>query len=188
MRAIRPDILDATIVAVVERGLATHPTEGRMANFLADLGLAAAPEVDLVRAAYFDRMAEGSAVMADAPETLAQLAGRFRLAIVTNGPSELQRRKIERFGLAERVDWIVISGEVGVEKPDRAIFDHVRGLTGVAAERTAHIGDSLVTDVAGANAAGVLSIWVRNALVRSVPDRAALVPHATIGHVRELVE
>jgi FMN phosphatase YigB (HAD superfamily) len=40
------------------------------------------------------------------------LRERFRLAIITNGLSDLQRQKVKHFDL-DRVDWIVVSGELG---------------------------------------------------------------------------
>ncbi len=187
LRSMRPDLDGATIARAVERGLRTHPTEGRVANFIADVGVTDSADVAELRTAYFAAMADVADAITGAQEALTALADHFRLAIVTNGPSEQQRRKLDRSGLGAQVNWIVISDEVGVEKPHRAIFEHVRGLTGIEAARTAHVGDSLLTDVAGANAAGLMSIWVRNSLVRATPDRPELTPHATIGHVRELL-
>jgi putative hydrolase of the HAD superfamily len=121
-------------------------------------------------------------------DILAVLHKQFRLAIITNGPSDLQRRKIEYFDLEERVDWVVVSGELGVDKPELAIFEHVLGLAGVGAERAAHVGDSLTSDVAGANRAGLLPIWVETRFPRNHGDREEFRPAATIQHVRELLD
>lgn len=181
--AAGPDVISRA----VDRGLQTHPTEGRLANFIADVGVTDPAQVERVRAAYLAGMADVTDPIAGAHEVLAALAAHVRMAIVTNGEADQQRRKLDRSGLGARVDWIVISGEVGVEKPHRAIFEHVGDLTGIAPQRTAHVGDSLVTDVAGANVAGLMSIWVRNPLVNATPDAPSLTPHATIAHVRELL-
>ena len=56
-------------------------------------------------------------------------------AIVTNIVPERvddQWRKIRRLGIAEYFDAVVLSGEVGIHKPDRGIFDHAAKLLGVA--------------------------------------------------------
>lgn len=187
LHTIRPGLDVSLVSRAVEHALVTHPTEGRVANFLADVGVVTSSEIEVVRAAYFHQMAERASVVDGVMEALAALGRHFRLAIVTNGTSDLQRQKLAQSGLGALAEWIVISGEVGVEKPDQAIFAHVGRLTGIAAERTAHVGDSLVTDVAGANAAGVMAIWLRSSLVRTRPDSAAFTPHAVIAHVRELV-
>lgn len=187
LRSMRPDLDGATIARAVERGLRTHPTEGRVANFITDVGVTDPADVAQLRTAYLAAMADVTDAVSGAQDALTALAAHFRLAIVTNGPSEQQRRKLDRSGLGARVDWIVISGEIGIEKPHRAIFEHVSAITGIGPGGIAHVGDSLLTDVVGANAAGLMSIWVRNSLVRTTPDRPELTPHATIGHVRELL-
>lgn len=185
---MRPDLTTATIEAAVARGLRTHPTEGRLANFLDDLGILDPTDIAAARAAYFERMMDGLRIVEGGIETLAALREHMRIAIVTNGPSELQREKLALLDLERHVDWVVISGEVGCEKPERAIFEHVLNLAGVDATRAAHVGDSLVTDVAGANDAGLHSIWLRSALVTARPDDTRLTPAATITDLRELLD
>jgi hypothetical protein len=46
------------------------------------------------------------------------------MAVVTNGASCLQREKLAASGLEERFDAVVVSGELGVGKPDAAMFRH----------------------------------------------------------------
>lgn len=97
------------------------------------------------------------------PETLTvieNLAERYRLGIISNGPGEIQRAKLERFGLKGFFDSVVISGEVGVEKPDTAIFRLALERSGAQAAQSAHVGDSLEHDVKGAVRAGLLSLWI----------------------------
>ena len=50
-------------------------------------------------------------------------ASGSRLALITNGGAAGQRRKIERFGLADLFDLILIEGEVGFGKPDPRVFE-----------------------------------------------------------------
>ena len=47
-----------------------------------------------------------------------------RLALLTNGTTELQRAKIARFGLESLFECIVIEGEFGTGKPDQRVFSH----------------------------------------------------------------
>ena len=187
IREIRPDIEPAMIQRVIDRVTGVDPNSGRFATFVADLGIVDPAEVQVVRDSYFTRMLDVD-LFEGVHEVLAALRERFRLAIITNGPSELQRRKVAAFDFEERVDWIVISGEVGVDKPDPAIFEHTLRLADVAPGRAAHVGDSLLADIAGANRAGLLPIWLETHFPRSQPAGEEYRPAHTIQHVRELLE
>jgi putative hydrolase of the HAD superfamily len=81
-----------------------------------------------------------------------------RLAIVTNGPSDFQRETLR--GIEDRVDAVIISGEVGMAKPDPAIFLLATERLGVAPEDAWCVGDSLTHDVVGAQAAGMRGVWL----------------------------
>lgn len=188
IRRIRPEIAAGAIEEAVARRLAADPNHGRFLNFTNDLGITAADELQVVRDAYFETMPEGTELFEGVHEILDALRKRFRLAIITNGPSELQRRKVAHFDLEHRVDWIVVSGELGVDKPDPAIFEHTLRLAGVDAALAAHVGDSLLSDVAGANRAGLLPIWVETHFPRDHPEGDEFTPAATIQHVRELLD
>jgi HAD superfamily hydrolase (TIGR01549 family) len=82
------------------------------------------------------------------------------LAVVTNGPSDLQRDKLKVLGVGELVKAVVISGEHGVAKPDPAIFQLALDELGVDPKDAWCVGDSLATDVAGAHGAGVTAVWL----------------------------
>lgn len=84
----------------------------------------------------------------------------LRLALVTNGPSDLQRDKLRALRLDDSFDAVVISGELGSAKPDPAPFREAMKQVGVNACDVWHIGDGLMTDVAGAHAAGIVAVWL----------------------------
>ncbi|WP_022881148.1 HAD family hydrolase [Gryllotalpicola ginsengisoli] len=97
----------------------------------------------------------------DVAGLIERAAGRgIRLALVTNGPSVVQRAKLEATGLADAFDAVVISAEAGVAKPEPRIFRTALDALGVAPGRAWHVGDSLEYDVAGAQAAGVRGVWL----------------------------
>lgn len=90
----------------------------------------------------------------------------LRLGLVSNtaSPEWLLRPVLERQGLVERVDAIVLSSEVGKRKPHPAIFDRALGALGARPEVTLFVGDRLTADVAGASRAGmrtVQALWFR---------------------------
>jgi HAD superfamily hydrolase (TIGR01549 family) len=102
---------------------------------------------------------EKTFVYPDARDVLQALPGKKGL--VTNGPRLSQRMKIERFGLSPYFDVIVISGEVGVAKPNPQIFHlALRSLDSSPAE-SFYVGDVEKLDIMGAKNAGLTSILIR---------------------------
>jgi HAD superfamily hydrolase (TIGR01549 family) len=82
------------------------------------------------------------------------------IGIVTNGPTEVQRAKLELLGIGRLVDFVLISEEFGLAKPDPAIFHEALRLAGVGPEEAIFVGDSIEFDMAGAQAAGIPTVWV----------------------------
>jgi putative hydrolase of the HAD superfamily len=84
-----------------------------------------------------------------------------RTALLTNGPSWMQRRKVEILGLEAELDAIGISEELGAAKPDPAAFAATLELIDVAPDETVMVGDHLDWDVRGALDAGMRgAVWV----------------------------
>ena len=96
----------------------------------------------------------------DAEEVLNNLHTKYRLAIISNGDTVQQRKKIEYTGLNKYFLEIVISSEVGVSKPDRRIFELTCERMNVKPEECIMIGDKFSVDVEGGINAGITSIWV----------------------------
>jgi putative hydrolase of the HAD superfamily len=98
----------------------------------------------------------------DAVELLRELrAAGVRTGLLTNGPSWMQRRKVELLGLEPELDAIGISEELGAAKPDPAAFAAALQLMDAAPEDTVMVGDHLDWDVHGALAAGLRgAVWV----------------------------
>jgi putative hydrolase of the HAD superfamily len=95
-------------------------------------------------------------LMPAARKTLAALADRgFRLALVTKGDRELQRRRIEQSGLAPFFDVIEI---VDAKTPE--VIESVLERLEVPAEAAISVGNSLRSDVLPSLAAGVRAIWI----------------------------
>jgi len=77
-------------------------------------------------------------------------------------PSVVLRRYLEAHGVLDAFAHCSFSDEVGVYKPDRAIFEHaLEGLGGVPATGATHVGDLRRTDVAGARAVGMVAVRYR---------------------------
>lgn len=91
----------------------------------------------------------------EVPDALraARRAG-IRLVVVSNWDVSLHDA-LDATGLAPLLDGVVTSAELGVAKPDPAIFARGLALAGVAADEALHVGDDVDADVAGARAAGI---------------------------------
>ncbi|WP_210508955.1 HAD family hydrolase [Naasia sp. SYSU D00057] len=83
-----------------------------------------------------------------------------RLGIITNGELDFQTTKLDAMLLSSRMDVVVASGDVGVTKPDRRIFELACERLGVAPGKAAYVGDRLRTDAMGAAAAGLTGVWL----------------------------
>lgn len=105
----------------------------------------------------------GLQLFPDTIETLACVRNAVpdrRLGMITNGPADVQSAKIDLLGLRPYFDFCLVSGEFGFWKPDRAIFQEALALGSTAADRAVMIGDSPDHDMAGAEAAGIPTIWM----------------------------
>ncbi len=79
----------------------------------------------------------------------------FTTGILSNGFSDVQHRKINNTGIAHLINIIVLSDDIGVNKPDVRLFHHAMELSGVSEpKRHLMIRDNPDTDIAGAAAAG----------------------------------
>lgn len=82
------------------------------------------------------------------------------IGIVTNGPTEVQRAKLQLLGIDRLVDFILVSEEFGIAKPEPEIFREALRLARVNSEEAVFVGDSAEFDIAGAQAAGIPTVWV----------------------------
>jgi len=96
----------------------------------------------------------------DSAPALRELRGMgLRLVVCSNWDCSL-REVLREAGLLELVDGVVSSSQVGVDKPDPAVFDAALETAGVTAEEALHVGDSRRADIEGARAAGITAVLV----------------------------
>lgn len=112
---------------------------------------------------------------------------QITMGIITNGPKEHQQHKINDLQIN---DWIpvantFISGKVGIEKPDKKIFELVAKQIGIDGAETYYIGDSFENDVIGSKNAGWHSIWL-NRRGHLEPEDAAYYPDYCVENEQEL--
>jgi 2-haloalkanoic acid dehalogenase type II len=120
----------------------------------------------------------------DAVPVLTSLHGRYRLAIITNGFSETHKARIAPLQLGRFFDHVVMAGDLDMVKPDPAIFRYAMALLDVPPDESVMVGDRFNRDVAGAQAAGMRSIWM-NVRAEAMPA-CAKPPDAVIASLAEL--
>lgn len=95
----------------------------------------------------------------------------FETGIVTNGPSDIQRAKLNVLNLSESFNAIVVTGEHRVAKPSPEPFAIALEILATEPARVWHVGDSVSDDVAGAKAAGLTAVWLNRSERTLEPDR-----------------
>ena len=109
---------------------------------------------------YVARQRAGHPLVPGAMATIERLAAHAAVVMVTNGPPDIQRHKIEQAKIGPYLSAVVVSGELGIGKPDPAGFLHALDLVGTAPENALMIGDSWERDVEGALACGMRAVWI----------------------------
>jgi len=99
-------------------------------------------------------------VMPGAEEMLRELQSEYVFGLLTNGAPYFQREKFEASGLAGFFKEAVISGDHGFGKPKPEIFQLLLDRLGASPSEAIMVGNSLDRDVAGANHAGIASVWI----------------------------
>ncbi|MYY13487.1 HAD-IA family hydrolase [Streptomyces sp. SID4919] len=109
-------------------------------------------------------------------------ADGWRIGIATNGAVDIQRAKLRATGIADRVDAVCTSQEVGARKPGSALFaEALRRCGGLdGGGRAWMVGDSAVNDIGGGRAAGLRTVWIDRgaAWPRELPEPDHQVPDA----------
>lgn len=115
-------------------------------------------------------------LLSDVADVVRELAEKYPLTIVSNGFVEVQYYKIQQSGLRDCFQHIVLSEEVGIQKPDARIFDEAIRLNNERiAQHNTHsdyieapltkadvlmIGDGYSSDIQGAINAGIDQAWI----------------------------
>ncbi len=128
---------------------------------------------DTVAESYITGLVECGELFPGADRLLEDLEANFSLGMITNGIGSVQRGRMDRLGVAEFFDSVVISGEVGVAKPQPEIFAIALAELGdPPRSECLMIGDSLPSDVQGGENAGISTAWFNpNQAVNPTPLR-----------------
>lgn len=137
------------------------------------------------------------ALVAGAAEALERLRGSFRLALVSNAQRLFTAAELARFALDRWLCPVLLSSDVGVRKPGRAIFALALERAGALASQTLYVGNDPLDDVEGAAAAGLRTClvgtgrWRHDRAGRRIEVEGSLElrePDLRLGSVAELPE
>ncbi|MDZ7701455.1 MAG: HAD family hydrolase [Halobacteriales archaeon] len=138
----------------------------------------------VARAFAADRDQGNVELLEGARTALHALAADHRLGMVTNGAPGMQAQKLDSLGIRDRFETIVHGGHDAPSKPSPEPFHRALEALEVSPDRAVHVGNSLESDVAGAQAAGLRAVWLRN----GEGPPSDLEPDVTIDALGELVD
>ena len=116
---------------------------------------------------------------AGVPDLLDNLRGRYQLGVVSNGNTYP-----ERVGLGGIFSFVILAQDCGIAKPDPRIFELALDKCGRSAAQVVHVGDSLQSDVMGANGCGIRSVWLN---ADGATNDSGVTPDHEISDLRELL-
>jgi putative hydrolase of the HAD superfamily len=153
---------------------------------LAKLGIARDGLAQKVAGPYARQRDVTMAPLPDAIDTVRWLRARgVKLALLTNGAGDAQRRKIARFDLTGLFDSILVEGDMGFGKPDERIYRRALGDLAVDPEDAWMVGDHLEFDVGAPQRLGLFTVWI-DARGRGVPPGSPVRPDRIIQRLSEL--
>jgi YjjG family noncanonical pyrimidine nucleotidase len=120
-------------------------------------------EPALLNQQFIEAMADICQCLPGARKLLELLHGKAKLAIITNGFTALQKVRLARTDLTHFFEHVIISEQVGVAKPNIAIFDHALNLFGNPDKSSVlMVGDTLSSDILGGKNAGLDTCWINH--------------------------
>ncbi len=132
-------------------------TVGRFAEFLTVHLLSLPPET--MYEAFATALGRQNILIDGALDLLKRLHSNYSLHIITNGISKVQHSRINSSPIREYIGHVFVSEDVGYNKPDPRYFERVLKTLEVCKHQCIVIGDSLSSDIKGANNSGIDCIW-----------------------------
>lgn len=140
--------------------------------------------VEALLASYRRRIIELSTLTPGVVQCLETLrSAGFTTAIVSNGSSQQQHGKIDAHGLRELVDAVIVSGDLGIKKPDIRAFQAAAIASGTTLDGSWMVGDSPTHDIVGGSQCGAKTAWLHRGRTWT---EASVMPTITIASLEEL--
>ena len=135
---------------------------------------------------YLKKLGEGIFPFEATEKLCKYLHSKYKIGIITNGIKEVQYPRIRNSVIAKYIDKIIVSDEVGVNKPDKKIFEHAVNHFGILDKNAVIlVGDSLGADIKGGQNSGIDTCWVN--LKNNVND-TGIIPKYEVTKLEQLFE
>ncbi len=122
--------------------------------------------------AYFSAFFIYCTPIPSAIEILQELRSKFSLGLLTNFTDPyVARQLIERLGLYNLFDVIIISGQIGYRKPHPITFRYLIDLLKVDETQILFVGDDLGPDIMGAQRSGIQPVWMTYVIDNNIPSQ-----------------
>lgn len=129
--------------------------------FFREIGITNRPDPEAFNQGYMECLSEKGYLLPGVYPAVQRLAKKFRLYLITNGTTFVQRRRWAICGLAPYFQDVFISDVLGVQKPDPRFFDEVfMRQPLLERHRCLIIGDSLTSDIRGGLNARIDTCWL----------------------------
>jgi putative hydrolase of the HAD superfamily len=171
----------------LRRWIPTYRTEAWTAVF-ATLGLDDPALIPTAQEIFVAAQRTAHAPIRGAVDAVRAVADGRRLGLLTNGPSDVQRLKLQGTGLTSQFETVAISGEMGVGKPTAAAFERVLANLGLEPQEAVMVGDSWERDVEGALPCGLPVVWISYGRPVPAPAPVQRGGVTVIETIEELVE
>jgi putative hydrolase of the HAD superfamily len=103
------------------------------------------------------------ALFPEASEVIQKIGKKLPMGLITNGPADIQRLEIERLGIGDHFESILIEGEMGFGKPNPEVMRLAEKAMSASGSEILMVGNSAKHDIRPAQAAGWKTAWVRRA-------------------------
>ena len=110
---------------------------------------------------YEKNLSIGHYFLPGAEEAVEALSKKYRLFLASNGTASVQKGRMTSANLYRFVEKVVVSQEIGHNKPSKAYFDACFAqIPGFDPQKAMMVGDSLSSDIKGGINAGIATVWV----------------------------
>jgi putative hydrolase of the HAD superfamily len=133
---------------------------------------------------YLEYLSQGVYLIPGAVDLIKSLQPKFKLGLLTNGIPAVQHPRLENSELSGKFDAVVVSGDVGISKPNPGIFEILAEKACFYEKNTMlMIGDSLTSDIKGGLNFGIDTCWYNPA---KKPNDTTIIPKFVISNLNEL--
>lgn len=171
-----------------ERSMLETSSLGVLKDMLAEQGYPNLPH-ELLRTAldhYYAVTQANWLIESDAIPTLKKLrAAAFHVGLVSNASDSRDvLALVDKFGIRDYFDFILVSADCGYRKPHPRIFELALSHWGYLPDEIAMVGDKLDADISGARPLGIYTIWIKRRAKNAEPTSTS--PNVTVESLSEI--